>query len=365
MLFLDLARAFDTVCHESLLDKLSCIGFRLSSVNWFRTYLTNRRQVTIVGDSVSGELQIKCGVPQGSILGPLLFIVYINDISRNCAFTTPYIYADDTALLAHGTNKQEIEWKLQCDIDNLKYWFEQNKLSLNCSKTKAMLVCGRRSRYKQDVLNINIGSDPVECVDEMKYLGVLVDRHLTFEHHINNLCSKISSRTGILWRVRSFINTNLSITLYNSLIFPHMLYANFILDGSSKVLIDKLIVHQNNALRAVLFTDCRTPRVKLYADTGVDPLDVSMKKTLVKIVYKGLHDIGAPVYNGMFNFTNSSRDLRSNDLLLAAVPKVNTKFGEHNMAYRGPVYWNSLPFHIKSCPSFECFKTAIKKYDGF
>ncbi len=113
VLFLDLAKAFDTVSHDVLLLKLKNIGFRMSPVNWFRSYLSNRRQVTTVGEAVSPELQINCGVPQGSILGPLLFIIYINDISRNCVFTTPYIYADDTALLVHGSNKQDIESKLQ------------------------------------------------------------------------------------------------------------------------------------------------------------------------------------------------------------------------------------------------------------
>ncbi len=144
-----------------------------------------------------------------------------------------------------------------------------------------------------------------------------------------------------------------------------MLYANFILEGSSKTLINKLIVQQNNALRAVLDTDCYTPRAKLYTEAGVDPVDVIMKKTLVKLVYKGLHNIGAPIYNSMFNYSTATRDLRSNDLLLAIVPKVNTKFGENNMSYRGPIYYNSLPYHIKSCSSFECFKCAIKKYDGY
>ena len=144
-----------------------------------------------------------------------------------------------------------------------------------------------------------------------------------------------------------------------------MLYANFILDGSSKTLIDKLIVQQNNALRAVMYTDCSTPRAILYAVTGIDPIDMNMKKTLVKIVYKGLHKIGAPVYNNMYNFSCATRDLRSNDLLLANVPRVNTKFGENNMAFRGSVYYNSLPYHIKSAPSYESFKLAIKKYDGF
>ncbi len=365
MLFLDLAKAFDTVCHDVLLLKLKNLGFRYSSICWFDSYLKQRRQVTTVGDAISSELEIKCGVPQGSILGPLLFICYVNDIGRNCSMTTPFIYADDTALLAHGSSKEELEWKLQYDIDNLKTWFVKNKLSLNCKKTKSMLVCGRRSRLKDEGLDINIDGENVECVSEMKYLGLLVDRHLTFDSHVNMLCSRISSRAGLLWRVRSFIPYELALTLYNSLIHPHLLYGNFILDGCNKYTLDKLKVQQNNAVRAVLKADSRTPCVKLYHDTGIDPVEVSMKKTIVKMVYQGLNNIGAPVYNTLFNFESYQRELRNSNKLLAEVPRTNTKFGEHNLAFRGSKDWNTLPLPLKSTPTYDQFKSAIKKYDGF
>ena len=254
---------------------------------------------------------------------------------------------------------------MQLDIDNLKNWFEINKLSLNCTKTKSMLLCGRRSKLRSEELHIVIDGTDVECVSDMKYLGLVVDRHLTFEQHVSKLCAKISSRTGLLWRIRSFINNDLALLLYSSLIYPHLLYANFILDGCAKCVIDKLKVEQNNAIRAVLKDDCRTPCVKLYRDAEVDPIDVAMKKTVCKIVYKGINDIGAPIYNEMFTYDVPNRDLRSSDKLLAKIPKVNTKFGEHNVAYRGPVYWNQLPLHIKSCSSFEQFKGALKSYNGF
>ena len=133
----------------------------------------------------------------------------------------------------------------------------------------------------------------------------------------------------------------------------------------AKSTLDKIRVQQNNAIRAVLCAEFRTPCVKLYHDAKLEPVSVCMKKTLCKIVYKGLNNIGAPIYNAMFNYDVSTRNLRSSDKLLAIVPKVNTKFGEHNMLFRGPIYWNQLPLHIKASSSFEQFKVAIKAYDGF
>ena len=130
-------------------------------------------------------------------------------------------------------------------------------------------------------------------------------------------------------------------------------------------IIDKIKVQQNNAVRAVLKADYRSSCVKLYQDADIDPIDVAMKKTVVKIVYKGLNNIGASIYNVLFNYDIPNRDLRSSDKLLAQVPCMNTKFGEHNVAYHGPVYWNQLPLEIKSCQSFEQFKIAMKSYGGF
>ena len=252
MLFLDLAKAFDSVSHDILLRKLRNLGFRTSTVNWFESYLSERKQVTVVDDEVSDVRQINCGVPQGSILGPLLFICYINDLARNCLLSTPFIYADDTALLVHGNNAREIEAKLGMDLKGISSWFHRNKLSLNSQKTKSMLFCGNRSTMKHETLSISVNNTPIENVDEMKYLGMTLDRHLSFDKHVNKVCGKVASRTGLLWRICGFIDFELAKTIYMSLIYPHFLYGNFLLDGTTMVVKHKLRVAQNNALRAVL-----------------------------------------------------------------------------------------------------------------
>ena len=125
------------------------------------------------------------------------------------------------------------------------------------------------------------------------------------------------------------------------------------MDGCAKGTIDKIKVQQNNAARAVLKADSRTSCVKLYQESDIDPVEVSMKKMIVKIVYKGLNDIGAPVYNDMFNYETYSQELRNSDKLIAEIPRTNTKFGEHNVAFRGPTYWNLLPLSLKSLTSFD------------
>ena len=153
--------------------------------------------------------------------------------------------------------------------------------------------------------------------------------------------------------------------LYVSLIHPHLVYANFILEGTTKSILDRSRVHQNNALRAVLKADFMCPSSTLTTQTKVEPVHVMMIKWTCKLVYKGLHNIGAPIYNEMFNYTENVRSLRSTDQLLACIPKTNTRFAENNVRYRGPIHWNSLPLCLKQSPSFEQFKKGVKEYCGF
>ena len=298
-------------------------------------------------------------------INPLLFIVYINDIARNCIYTTPFIYADDTALVTFGSSKVELETKLQEDLVHLGRWFNNNKLSLNITKTKSMLLSGSRSKLKHESLELTLNDVEIECVQDMKYLGVIIDRHLTFTNHVNKLCGKIAAKIGLLWRVRNFIDNNLAMKLYNSLIYPHFLYCNFILDGANMTNKNKLQIQQNNTLRAVLRSNYDVPTTKLYADAGVDKVEVCMKKTTCKIVYRGINNLGPPIYDKLFNLAVPNRELRSSEIPNAVIPICRTRFGEHNVAHRGPTYYNQLPITICSCQSIEQFKNAVNKYEGF
>ncbi len=166
--------------------------------------------MTSVEGHVSSSLPIGCGVPQGSILGPLLFICYVNDLHRHCVYTTPYIYADDTALLCTGDGPEEVNAKLQAELDHLSNWFAYNKLSVNTSKTKSMLFTSNWSCYKNANMYLTLCNQQVEQVREIKYLGLLLDPHLAFDKHINKLCGKINSRVKMLWRMRGFIDLELA-----------------------------------------------------------------------------------------------------------------------------------------------------------
>ena len=188
--FLDMAKAFDTVNHVILIDKLANMGFRYSARQWFTSYLSGREQQTVVEGHLSTAKRVNCGVPQGSILGPLLFICYINVLPLHCRNTIPLLYADDTAILAMGQNPHDVNTRLQCDLDRLFIWFAKNKLSVNCLKTNAILFTSNHSKYKDEELDLRLAGDKVVQTDNVKYLGLHLDQHLNFDIHIKNYVAK-------------------------------------------------------------------------------------------------------------------------------------------------------------------------------
>ncbi len=177
VLFLDLAKAFDTVDTDILIEKLRALGFKSNARKWFRSYLSDRSQVTMVNGESSSPGHLSSGVPQGSILGPLLFICYINDLPDVLCHTTPFIYADDTALVATGKSPSEISTKLNNDAANVIDWFKRNRLSCNVKKTKAQLFCNSRYRSKDVPLNVHMSGQHIDDVNCFKYLGVHLGSH--------------------------------------------------------------------------------------------------------------------------------------------------------------------------------------------
>ena len=208
ILFLDLRKAFDTVNHTMLLRKLEKYGVSQSANAWIRNYLTDRRQCTKYKSATSASSHIDIGVPQGSILGPLLFIIYLNDLPsmlRNCKVAC---YADDTAIYVSGETKVEVQHQLQEDFECISYWLKANKLSLNVGKTKVMCMATQYFRGDRNIY-IHLDGIEIEQVDSYKYLGLIVDPKLTFCGHIDKLVKKSRQRIGAIAQVRKFIDKNL------------------------------------------------------------------------------------------------------------------------------------------------------------
>ena len=204
--YIDLAKAFDTISHEILLEKLHIYGVDANSLSWFQSYLQDRKQKCHVNDVLSGERTINFGVPQGSILGPLLFLIYINDLSQCLKHSTARMYADDTNITT-GTSIREIVTHCNDDLNNISDWLKANKLSLNVTKTEYMFIGSDQNLDKlSDVPLLFLEDKAIKRVKATKSLGVHIDERLTWHEHIQNVSKKVGAGISGLRRVREFVD---------------------------------------------------------------------------------------------------------------------------------------------------------------
>ena len=221
VVFLDLKKAFDTVNHRILLLKLGALGVDSPSAAWFKSYLNNRTQQTVIGKVASSPRNVDIsGVPQGSVLGPLFFLVHINDLAECLQISQATLFADDTAIYCSVPSSENLQTKLNEDLLRVKEWLNSHELSLNVSKTTFMVIGGRQRLSHMNTLDLVIDKDTIEQVDHLKYLGVIINEKLTWCDHIDYIQSKVAKRLGMLKRIKHLLPVKSRELVFNTLIFP-------------------------------------------------------------------------------------------------------------------------------------------------
>ena len=269
VLFLDLIKSFDTVHHNILLNKLQYFGLDQPAIAWFESYLSCRTQVCTVNGTLSDARQLTCGVPQGTILGPLLFLMYINDLPNCVDYSSTRMYADDTNLTATGCNIPEIKSMLENDIQCIVKWLCANKLTLNVIKSELMVI-GSRQRLASlsENLELTVNGISLKQADEVTCLGLKIDENLTWKGHIESIKKKVTTSLRIMKKTKPYLNQELLIKIYNSIVKPHFDYCSVVWDSIDMSLADQLQKLQNRAACIINGTPYTVHTCEIFSKLG-------------------------------------------------------------------------------------------------
>ena len=363
-IFIDLPKAFDTVNHEILLTKLEHYGIRGTVLDWFKSYLSDRIQYVSVNGSNSSYLSITCGVPQGSVLGPLLFLIYINDLPLSSSKLTFYLFADDTNIYCESDNLYQLQRTVNKELRKVKLWLDVNKLSLNIDKTN-FIIFKSPHHPSSDTVSIKIGNCPIKQTRYVKFLGVLLDENLSWKYHLTELSKKLAPTCGMFFKVRHFLPINVLICLYNSLFSPFLQYGILVWGLTYETYIKPVFLLQKRVIRAISFQNYAAPSSPIFSDLKILKLHDLFQLKLLSFVYECVNKISPTNFHTFFDTLASvhqygTRQATKNDIFL--IQKNTLQYGLRSVRYCGAKCWNDIPVDIKRSPSVKSFRLKLKAF---
>ena len=364
MILIDLQKAFDTINYEILLEKMIFLKFSPSTIAWFRSYLTNRSFIVNVDSTLSEPAELVCGVPQGSILGPLLFLIYINDLPQAVRYSDIRLYADDTCISFKHRNVKLINEKLNQDFNSLCDWFLDNKLSIHFGedKTKTILFSPKNLSKGAEPLIIKRNDVTLKQFSSVEYLGCLLDSTLSGEDMAVKVLTKVNGRLRFLYRQGKYLNQRLRRMLCNTIIQPHFDYASSAwYPNLGKGLKKKLQIAQNKCIRYCLYLDNREGiRYKHFKEINWLPISDRVDQFIAASVYKFSNGLAPKYMEDVFKKNSSSRRTRYSDESKLSIPSRNHDYGKNCLSYRGATTWNGLEIGIKEAKTCNSFKHLVK-----
>ena len=292
IVFIDLKKAFDTLNHAIMLQKLKSLEIRSTNLAWFNSYLSSRIQSTVICLTPSTKRKINVGVPQGSILGPLLFSFHVNDLPSCLIHTTATLFANDTVINSSSKSASELQRLLNEDQRRLTQWFTDHKLTLNISKFKFMLIGGTKRLKSFNRMALNINSEKLDRVESFKYLGVVIHEILSWADHIDYVCNKAYKRMGILQRIKHLSPMATRELFVKTMILPIIDYGDVVWgDKHNQTLMQKIQGTQNTAAKVVLDRPKQSSATEALADLNWKTMSERRRIHRLIFTYKGMNGL--------------------------------------------------------------------------
>ena len=361
-IFLDFSKAFDTLNHTVLIQKMYKYGIRGVCLKWFENYLSNRKQYTIFNNVVSDESSINCGVPQGSVLGPLLFLLYINDIANVSNLFFTILFADDTNLFINGKNVHNLIESINQNLKKLVEWLKLNRLSLNVSKTNYMVFSLKKSVTFTSEIYIN--QDALKRVYSKKFLGIIIDSKLTWKEHVNHIRNKISKALGILYKSRKIFKVSTLLTIYYSFVYPYLIYCIEIWGSANDNVIYPLLKLQKRVVRTIVNAKFRAHTQPIFIKLNILNVSKLYEHFIILFMYKFNKGMLPSFVKDMFTVTTGlhSYETRQAASYKLYVPKGKTNAIYKTIRFKGIQFWNLILNKIDTNCGLATYKKKLKYY---
>ena len=359
-IFFDISKAFDRVWHKGLLHKLRVIGINDQLLTWFHSYLSDRKQAVVVNGSCSDFLTIPAGVPQGSVLGPLLFLIYINDINKGIVSTTK-LFADDTSMYLSVDDDETRSETLNSDLNKINVWANKWKVTFNCQKTKLVNICRQNAIPTNQLV---FEGTILEANFYHKHLGLVIQGNCKWNNHIDNVIAKTRMLVSCMKSYKYRLSRKSLEIMFKSYVLPHFDYADVIWDNCTQYQSEQLEQIQLEALRTIVGTVKGTSHEKLYNETGFIPLKERRKRHKLILFFKFINGMLPEHLSQRFpNLVSDTNIYHRRRPLERNLPKWKTELYRNSFFHDATYLWNALDDNMKTLTSIGAFKRNLSRND--